>query len=184
MEQHKDKPSYPLFSAGSTNVKRAVKEKKKERASHMTKENSHDRKIPPTMLIDSVPGGPSRALSDPIPIGETTSIQALHLPPPIPDPIIALENVSVVSSMEVMLGHILEEQCAIKISQEEVRKETNEQLSQLNANLIHLSTWVFQAEQRVSDLEGAKKRQVSTTSQIQSELEELQFKLDEVKNRS
>ncbi|KAJ1157086.1 hypothetical protein NDU88_009801 [Pleurodeles waltl] len=86
--------------------------------------------------------------------------------------------------MEGMMGQILEELWAIKQYQEEVRKDTKDQLSQLNTHLIHLSTRVSQAEHRVSDLEDGKKQQESVTSQIQSELEELQFKLDEMENRS
>ncbi|KAJ1170356.1 hypothetical protein NDU88_002233 [Pleurodeles waltl] len=86
--------------------------------------------------------------------------------------------------MEGMLSQILEELRAIKVSQVEACKETNKHFNQLNANLIHLSTQVSQAEQRISDLEDAKKQQKSATSQIQSELEEQQFKLNELENRS
>ncbi|KAJ1105119.1 hypothetical protein NDU88_002527 [Pleurodeles waltl] len=82
-----------------------------------------------------------------------------------------------------MLGQVLEELRAIKLSQKEARKE-NQQLKQLNANLTLLSIGVTQVEQSVSHLEDAKNRQVSARSQIQAEPEELQLKLDEQENRS
>ncbi|KAJ1197153.1 hypothetical protein NDU88_001015 [Pleurodeles waltl] len=86
--------------------------------------------------------------------------------------------------MEGTMGQILEELRAIEVSQEEARKETKDQLSQVNVHLIHLSTRVSQAEQRISGLEDPKKQQESATSQIQLELEELQFELEEMENRS
>ncbi|KAJ1117516.1 hypothetical protein NDU88_005715 [Pleurodeles waltl] len=46
------------------------------------------------------------------------------------------------------------------------------------------SSSTFPVEQRVSDLEDAENRIESTTSQIQSELEDLLLKLDEAENRS
>ncbi|KAJ1171741.1 hypothetical protein NDU88_003599 [Pleurodeles waltl] len=86
--------------------------------------------------------------------------------------------------MKSMMCQIIEELRAIKLSQEEERKETKYQLSQLNAHLTYLYTQVSQAEQRVSDLEDGKKQQESAISQVQSELEEVQFKLNEMENRS
>ncbi|KAJ1160516.1 hypothetical protein NDU88_001018 [Pleurodeles waltl] len=118
-----------------------------------------------------------------MPVSEATPTPALHPSPPIVDSVEASGNLTDLSSMEGMLSHTLEELRAMKVSQKEAHRKTNEQLSQLNANLIHLSIWVSQAEQRISDLEDVQNRQESVTSQIQTELQELQFKLDEVENR-
>ncbi|KAJ1131563.1 hypothetical protein NDU88_009898 [Pleurodeles waltl] len=81
-------------------------------------------------------------------------------------------------------GQILVELRAIKVSQEETRRETKEQLDQLNTHLKLLSTRVSQVEQRVSDLEDTNNQVEATTSRVQSELEDLQNKLDEMENRS
>ncbi|KAJ1194537.1 hypothetical protein NDU88_003825 [Pleurodeles waltl] len=85
--------------------------------------------------------------------------------------------------MEKLMGQILEELLAIKLSQEEARRETKDKVSQLNTHLTHLSTQASQGEQRVSDLEYAEKQLESVSSQIQWELEELQLKLDKMENR-
>ncbi|KAJ1198044.1 hypothetical protein NDU88_001888 [Pleurodeles waltl] len=82
------------------------------------------------------------------------------------------------------MGQILVELRAIKLLQEETRRETKDQLSQLNTHLTHLSSRVSQREQRVSNLEDVEHRTKSTTSRIQSELEDLQLKLDKTENRS
>ncbi|KAJ1119344.1 hypothetical protein NDU88_007530 [Pleurodeles waltl] len=74
-----------------------------------------------------------------------------------------------------MLSQILKELCAMKVLQEKAHRKTKEQLGQMNANLIHLSARVSQAEQRVSDLEDAQNQYEKATTQIQAELEELQF---------
>ncbi|KAJ1161999.1 hypothetical protein NDU88_002479 [Pleurodeles waltl] len=185
-EQHKEKPSYTLFSTNSGNAKRAVKEKVKEKETKtiMVKENFHGSQLPSTTTANSLSEGSCHALSDSISSEVNILLQALHPLPAIRDPANSLGDVTVVSSMEVMLGQIVEELQAIKVSQEEARKETKVQLSQINFNRIHLSTRVSQAKQRVSDLEETNKQQESATSQIQSELEVLQFKLDEGENRS
>ncbi|KAJ1191597.1 hypothetical protein NDU88_000913 [Pleurodeles waltl] len=88
------------------------------------------------------------------------------------------------STVEGLMGQILIDLRALKLLQEETRRETENQLPQLNTHLTHLSSRVSQMEQRVSDLEDVESRTESTTSQIQSELEDLQLKLDEVENRS
>ncbi|KAJ1206887.1 hypothetical protein NDU88_002280 [Pleurodeles waltl] len=84
--------------------------------------------------------------------------------------------------MEGMMGQILEETRAIKLSHEEARKETKDQFNQLNAHLTLLSALVAQTEQRVSDLENCKKQ--SVIFRVESELEELHFKLNDIENRS
>ncbi|KAJ1139398.1 hypothetical protein NDU88_005771 [Pleurodeles waltl] len=86
--------------------------------------------------------------------------------------------------MEELMGQILVELRAIKILQEETRRETKEQLSQLNTHLTLLSTRVSQVEKRVSDLEDTSNQVETATSQVQYELEDLQNKLEELENRS
>ncbi|KAJ1187482.1 hypothetical protein NDU88_004258 [Pleurodeles waltl] len=86
--------------------------------------------------------------------------------------------------MEELMGQILVELRAIKVSQEETCRETKELLDQLNTHLTLLSTRVSQVEQRVSDLEDTNNQVEVTTSRVQSELEDLQNKLDEMENRS
>ncbi|KAJ1150663.1 hypothetical protein NDU88_003453, partial [Pleurodeles waltl] len=88
------------------------------------------------------------------------------------------------ATMEELMGQILSELRAIKVSQEATRRETREQLNQLNTHLTLLSTRVSQVEQRVSDLEDTNSQIESATSQVQFELEDLQNKLDEMENRS
>ncbi|KAJ1214657.1 hypothetical protein NDU88_002275 [Pleurodeles waltl] len=86
--------------------------------------------------------------------------------------------------MEELMGQVSAEHQAIKLSQEETRRETKGQLTQLNTHLTLLSSRVLQVEQRVSDLEDMENQAESTTSRIQSELEDIQLKLDKVDNRS
>ncbi|KAJ1141743.1 hypothetical protein NDU88_008071 [Pleurodeles waltl] len=88
------------------------------------------------------------------------------------------------STLEELMGQILVEFRALKLLQKETRRETKDQLSQLNTHLTHLSSRVSKMEQRVSNLEDVEHRTKSTTSRIQSELEDLQLKLDEAENRS
>ncbi|KAJ1103579.1 hypothetical protein NDU88_001000 [Pleurodeles waltl] len=85
------------------------------------------------------------------------------------------------ATIEELMGQIFE---LLKLSQEETRRETKDQLNQLNTHLTLLSTQVSQVEQRVSDLEDVENQVETSTSQIQSELEDLQIKLDEMENRS
>ncbi|KAJ1214549.1 hypothetical protein NDU88_002167 [Pleurodeles waltl] len=119
-----------------------------------------------------------------IPSNENNLPQTLCSSPDIHTLAKPLGRSTVVSLIEGMMGQILKELRAIKLSQEKARKETKNQLSRLNAHLTHLSTQVSQAERRVSDLKVVKKQEESAISQVQSELEELQFKLDELENRS
>ncbi|KAJ1210747.1 hypothetical protein NDU88_006109 [Pleurodeles waltl] len=91
---------------------------------------------------------------------------------------------NITATMEELMGQILVELRAIKVSQEETRRETKEQLNQLNTHLTLLSTRVSQVEQRVSDLEDTNNQVETTTSRVQFELEYLQNKLDEMENRS
>ncbi|KAJ1190426.1 hypothetical protein NDU88_007164 [Pleurodeles waltl] len=91
---------------------------------------------------------------------------------------------TITATLEELMGQILVVIPAIIVSQEETRRETKEQLSQLNTHLILLSTRVSQLEQRVSDLEDTNNQVETTTSRVQSELEDLQNKLDEMENRS
>ncbi|KAJ1202385.1 hypothetical protein NDU88_006185 [Pleurodeles waltl] len=86
--------------------------------------------------------------------------------------------------MEELMGQILVELRAVKLSQEETHRETKNQLTHLNTHLTLLSTRVSKVEQRVSDLEDVENQVQSTTSRIQSELEDIQLELDEVENRS
>ncbi|KAJ1107679.1 hypothetical protein NDU88_005069 [Pleurodeles waltl] len=70
------------------------------------------------------------------------------------------------STMEKLMGQILVELRAIELSQEEARRETKDQLTQLNTQLTLFSSRVSQVELRVSDLdlEDAGTRRESTTS--------------------
>ncbi|KAJ1158953.1 hypothetical protein NDU88_011625 [Pleurodeles waltl] len=86
--------------------------------------------------------------------------------------------------MEELMGQTLVELRAIKVFQEETRRETKEQLDHLNTHLTLLSTRVSQVEQRVLDLEDNNNQVEATTSRVQSELEDLQNKVDEMENRS
>ncbi|KAJ1113060.1 hypothetical protein NDU88_001319 [Pleurodeles waltl] len=87
-------------------------------------------------------------------------------------------------SMEEWMGQILEELRTIKLSQYVAHKKTKDQLSQLNTHFTHLSTRLTQVEQRVSDLEDVANQTEMTIPRIQSELEELQIKFDEMENSS
>ncbi|KAJ1119433.1 hypothetical protein NDU88_007619 [Pleurodeles waltl] len=87
---------------------------------------------------------------------------------------------NITATMEELMGQILVELRAIKVSQEETRRETKDQLNQLNTHLTLLSTRVSQVEQRVSDLEDTKNQMEKTTSRVQSKVEDLQIKLDEM----
>ncbi|KAJ1178955.1 hypothetical protein NDU88_004194 [Pleurodeles waltl] len=94
------------------------------------------------------------------------------------------DTVKASATTEELVGQILVELRAIKVLQEETRRETKEQLSQLNTHLTLLSTRVSQVEQRISDLEDTNNQVETATSRVQSELEDLQNKLDEIENRS
>ncbi|KAJ1200863.1 hypothetical protein NDU88_004684 [Pleurodeles waltl] len=83
-----------------------------------------------------------------------------------------------------MLTQILGELHAMKVSQEEANRKIDYQLGQLNTNLAQLSAGASQAKQRVSDWEDAETRHGSAIAQMQTELEELQLKLDDIENRS
>ncbi|KAJ1155944.1 hypothetical protein NDU88_008669 [Pleurodeles waltl] len=88
------------------------------------------------------------------------------------------------SAVEESISQILVELRAINLSQEEARRETKDQFTQLNTHLTLLSSRVSQVEKRVSDLEDAENRIESTTSRIQYELAHLQLKLDKAENWS
>ncbi|KAJ1202294.1 hypothetical protein NDU88_006094 [Pleurodeles waltl] len=104
---------------------------------------------------------------------------------PLAKPVISTSSKTLENPpVEDMLNHILKKLPDLKISQEEAHIRTNEQLAQINASMLHLSSHLFQAEQRVSDLEDAKSKRETGTSQIQVELEEIQLKRDKAENRS
>ncbi|KAJ1177099.1 hypothetical protein NDU88_002361 [Pleurodeles waltl] len=108
----------------------------------------------------------------------------LSIPSSLQSPLITGNTEGTTNIMEELMGQILVELRAIKILQEETRRETKEQLNQLNTHLILLLTTVSQVEQSVSDLEDTNNQVETTTSRVQSKLEDLQNKLDEIENRS
>ncbi|KAJ1124009.1 hypothetical protein NDU88_002473 [Pleurodeles waltl] len=190
--QHKEKPAYPLFFTTSNNVKGVLKALEGDKV----QEAGQEKPILPIKesamgndLLSGITANPpleasSLALSDPTPSNVNILPRA---PSPIPS-INSTDNlacrVTGIRLMEEWMGHILVELRALKLSQEEARKETKDLLHQLNTHLIHLSTRVSQVEQRISDLEDAGNQAESAVSRIQSEPAELQLKLGEMENRS
>ncbi|KAJ1207337.1 hypothetical protein NDU88_002728 [Pleurodeles waltl] len=190
MDQSK-KPAYPLFLNPTSSLKaitmlsmKGAKEVAGERGTLSSEET-----LPSTGdLAISVPNPlleePRAEVLDTLEINFNTNI-ATH--PPSPNLSISAYTASGIkgsSTLEELMGQILVALRAVKLSQEETRRETKDQLSQLNTHLTHLSSRVSQMEQRVSNLEDDEHRTKSTTSRIQSELEDLQLKLDEAENRS
>ncbi|KAJ1104617.1 hypothetical protein NDU88_002027 [Pleurodeles waltl] len=111
----------------------------------------------------------------------------LSAPSSLQNPLITVNTegtTNITATMEELMGQILVELRAIKVSQEESCRETKEQLNQRNTHLTLLSTRVSQVEQRVSDLEDTNNQVETTTSRVQSELEDLQNKLEEMEHRS
>ncbi|KAJ1107676.1 hypothetical protein NDU88_005066 [Pleurodeles waltl] len=190
VQQLKDKPACPLFStfsgiakgASMETEKEKLKEKAQAREASLTKEILPGSKSPPITTSNLISEDSCHITPDSISSIENNLPQTLCSSPHIHAPAHTMDGVTVVSSMKGVMGQILEELRATKLPQEEVRKGTKDQLSQLYSHLIHLSTQVSQAKQRVFDLEDGKRQQESVISQIQSDLEKLQFKLDEMDN--
>ncbi|KAJ1203731.1 hypothetical protein NDU88_007512 [Pleurodeles waltl] len=191
--QHKERTTYPLFSTISNHAKLPPKA--------VEKDNTKELRQAPIPL-----GGKRGALASPISPATTTANAVVDNYGPTPDlvlPIVeagrdSIPNIhssspssrtstfkpSLNRSTEEWIGQILEGLWAIKQSQEAAHKEAKDQLSQLNTHFTHLSTRLTQVKQTVSNLEDLGSQSELTIQRIQSELEELQIKLDELENRS
>ncbi|KAJ1089012.1 hypothetical protein NDU88_002165 [Pleurodeles waltl] len=161
-----------------------IKEKRQLKEASLSKELLPGSKLPLATAYNATSEDACCTALDSLPFMANTVSQTLCSPPHTHMSICPLGRAIAISPMEGMMGQILEEPLAIKLSHEEARKETKDQFSQLNTHLTLLSAWVAQIEQRVSDLEDAKKQQESVISRVQSDLEDLHFKLDNIENRS
>ncbi|KAJ1089948.1 hypothetical protein NDU88_003088 [Pleurodeles waltl] len=186
------KLAYPLFSNLTSNAK----EPPKATAGGSSKEGGPERTIlPEEEIVTNITVPPSNAavvVSSGLRISNPTSENLATNTMPstsssLENPFITVNTegtTNITAKMEVLMGQILVELQATKVSQEETRRETKDQLNQLNTHLTLLSTRVSQVEQRVSDLEDSKNQVETTTSRVQSEVEDLQIKLDKMENRS
>ncbi|KAJ1179723.1 hypothetical protein NDU88_004957 [Pleurodeles waltl] len=146
--------AYPLFSSiAGESSKVTTGESLKEGGSESTflpegEEPATSITAPPTDATVEVPSG-SRILN---PTSENLATNTL-LPTPgtLNGPLTTVNTEATIyatATMEELMGQILVELRAIKILQEETRRETKEQLSQLNTHLTLLSMRVSQVEQR------------------------------------
>ncbi|KAJ1098449.1 hypothetical protein NDU88_003560 [Pleurodeles waltl] len=184
--------AYPLISNFSSNAKEppkataggSLKEGGPESTILPKEETATNITIPPANATAVVSRG-SRIFN---PTSENLATNALFsTSSSLQNPLITVNTegvTNITATMEELMGQILVELRAIKVSQEETHKETKEQLNQLNTHLTLLSTRVSQVEQRVSDLEDTNNQVATRTSRVQSELEDLQNKLDKMENRS
>ncbi|KAJ1204010.1 hypothetical protein NDU88_007791 [Pleurodeles waltl] len=186
------KLSYPLFSNTISNVKQlpkaavggTLKEGGLEKSTPLEEGFAKDNVTLPVSVPATVLSGSTVLNStSESPLANTMVSPSSSLQNPC-----SSENTApvtnITATMEEVMGQILMELRAIKVSQEETRWETKDRLTQLNTHLTLLLTRVSQVEQRFSYLEDIKNQVESTTSQVQSELENLQMKLDEMENRS
>ncbi|KAJ1142096.1 hypothetical protein NDU88_008423 [Pleurodeles waltl] len=192
-EKHSEKPPYPLFSNPNSNFKGSLKLIEGD-----TKEGGFESitlpseatltytRVSSALASNFVLEGPRVEVFDSPAVNSKskTGSQTLTSSPNLLIPDCSSCRTKGTSTMEELMGQILAELRANKLSQEETHRKTKDQLTQLNTHLTLLSSRVSQVEQRVSDLEDVEKQAESATSRIQSELEDLQLKLDEVENRS
>ncbi|KAJ1124467.1 hypothetical protein NDU88_002928 [Pleurodeles waltl] len=188
------KPAYPLFSNVIGNAKGSLKSIEGdlskggglEKTIPRGEETAINIKVLPITAPFVVSGGSCPRIFDPTsasPESTTMNVTSSSLY----NPLILVSTAGATNgaaTMEELMARILVELRAIKLSQEETRRETKDQLNQINTHLTLLSTRVLQVEQRVSDIEDAENQVETSTSRIQSELEDLQTKLDEMENKS
>ncbi|KAJ1118799.1 hypothetical protein NDU88_006986 [Pleurodeles waltl] len=160
------------------------KEKRQLKEASLSKELLPGSKLTLATASNAISEDACCTASDLVPSKANSVSQTLSFPLHTHMSIIPLGRGIAISPMEGMMSQILEELRAITLSHEGSSKETEDQFSQPNAHLTLLSAGVVQTEQKVSDLEDGKKQQESVISQVQSQMEELHFKLDDIENRS
>ncbi|KAJ1130176.1 hypothetical protein NDU88_008532 [Pleurodeles waltl] len=139
--------------------KEKIKEKRQLKEASLSKELLLGSKLPLATASNAIAEDACCTPLDSLPFKANTVSQTLCSPPHTHMSISPLGRAIAISPMEGMMGQILEELQAIKLSHEEACKETKDQFSQLNAHLTLLSAGVVQTEQRVSDLADGKKEQ-------------------------